>query len=243
MLTVRWQGLKKLERDLKETKAKAVPYAVRNLLNTAAFEARKVWQGHIKAEFTNRSPYTVRSIRVDKATGTNVDRMKSVTGSVADYMFEQEQGGVARGRSGKRPIPAPGAAGQTPGNRRTRIVRAGFKLGAINLPSIKGSSPKQRNAVALALAIKHRQQFALLERPGGGRGIFRVIGGRRTWAKKRWRTTQLKTRLLWDLSRSSARIPATHMLGRTLKAITPKLPHMGEVAFVEQLRRHRALGY
>lgn len=233
-VTITWKGLDEARRDLLTFASKAVPYAARNALNTIAFEARAQWQREIKASFTLRNRFTERSILVTKASGTDIKRMASFVGSTAPYMGDQEHGGVVRGRRGLKGIPAPAAAGQQPGGKRTRLVRAANRLGAINVahPQLKGTR-KQRNAIALAVAKRKGQKAALLERPKGGKGLFRLMGGKR----------KIKTRLLWDFSKRSVRVKSEPTLQRTLSAVSRKIPHILMASTLEQLRRNRILGY
>lgn len=231
MITVRFQGLNEAVRDLKRFREKALPFAMRNGLNTAAFEARRIWQAEIRADFTLRNNFTERSIQVEKA---QLGRLYAKVGSTAPYMGKQEEGGTVSGKSGRKPIPAPVAAGLSPGSKRTKLVRSRFYLGAIKVqhPTLRGSR-KQRNAIAMAVAKRAGQKAVLLERPSGGKGLFLLGGGKR----------KMTARLLWDVSRSSVHVKSQPTLGRTLMAIAPKLEHIYLASVVEQLQRHKIAGY
>lgn len=233
-VSISWKGIDEARRDLQTFASKAVPYAARNALNTIAFEARGEWQRQIKGSFTLRNRFTERSILVTKAQGRDVSRMASFVGSVAPYMGDQESGATVRGKSGLKGIPAPAAAGQQPGGKRTRLVRAANRLGAINVahPRLTGSR-QQRNAIALAVARRKGQKVALLERPKGGKGLFRLMGGKR----------RIRTRLLWDFSKRSVRVKSEPTLQRTLSAVSRKVPHILLASTLEQLRRNRIFGY
>lgn len=243
-ISVEFRGIDELIDDLRKARKRAIPHGVRNALNTAAFQGRKDWQGVIRRTFTIRNQFTERSIRVVQAKGTNLDRMEAFLGSVAPYMGDQEGGATVRGRRRVKAIPGPVAAGQSPGGKRTKLVRAGAKLSAINIRRIRAKGPKQRNAIAIAMAARKRQKFVKLTRPGGGQGLFSFKGGRRTWHKSHgWRVKSLQLRLLWDVSRKSVRVPPSHTLERTLRMLEPRLPHIYTASIVEQLRRARVLGY
>lgn len=234
MITVDVKGIERMVSDLKKLAAKAAPFAIRNSLNASAFEARRRWADDIKRSFTLRNTFTERSLRVEKVKGMNPERMHSRVGSVAPYMGDQERGSTVRGRGRHKAIPAPAAAGQPPGGKRTRVVRAANKLSAIRVPrNIKGRSRQQRNAAALSMARRKGTKFALLERPKGGKGLFRVMGTQR----------KPKTRLLWDVSRSSVRVPATPTLKRTLSMMGPRMLELHHAALLEQLKRHHIAGY
>ncbi|HEY3497680.1 MAG TPA: hypothetical protein VGK73_23440 [Polyangiaceae bacterium] len=237
-----FKGYKEFLRDLDRFKRSAVPYAVRNGLNTAAFEARRVWQGNIRSSFTLRNKFTVNSIRVEQARGSNLATMQSVVGSVAPWMKVQESGGTERGKSKHKVIPAPGAAGLPAGSKRTKAVRPSLYLGRIRAAR-QSASPKNRNLVTMLMARRKGEEHVILDRKNGGQGLYRISGGRQKFTGKRFRRQKLRVRLLYDLSRSSVRVPPEPTLQRTLKAVERKMPHIMTASFLEQLRRHHILGY
>jgi len=231
MFTVKISGAKEMISDLRRMREKAIPHALKNALTSAAFETRSIWQREVRSAFTNRNTFTANSIRVEQASTT---KLEATVGSTAPYMGKQETGGSVTGKGGRKPIPGPVAAGQAPGGKRVRLVRAGFRLGAIHTkhPALKGDR-KQRNAIAIAVAVRSGTKRAVLERPGGGKALF-IIGGR---------AKAPITRLLWNVSRSSVRVPATPTLELALAAVRPKMQHTLEAALLEQLRRHGIAGY
>lgn len=238
MLTIAWDAKRAL-RDLEEFKKTAIPFAIRNSLNTSAFEMQKVWRREIRQTFVNRNKFTERSIHVEKARGSDPNRMVSVVGSIADYLDEQESGGTVRGKGALKPIPGPSAAGQQPGSKRTKLVMPSRYLQAIKATkATRGSSPRARNVAALLIARRKGQQFVLLEKPSGGKGIFMVSGGTQRFNGRRMTRRKLKTRLLWDLSRRTVRVPPAPTLQRSLQIIEPKLPHIHLAALLEQIHRH-----
>src|SRR5688572_1570856 len=216
MLTVDLKDFRKLERDLETFAKRAVPHAVRNSLNTSAFEARKVWQGEIKRSFTLKNSYTERSIKVEKASGFDRRHLVAVVGSEAPYMDVQELGGIEHARRSRKPIPAPAAAGQAPGTKRTRLVRATARLGRIKVKRgalrATGGDSKRRNLVALLQARRAGRKHALLERKGGGRGLYLITGTKR----------KIKTRLPYAVSRSSVALKPDPPLQRPLTTIHPR---------------------
>jgi hypothetical protein len=245
MLTIQWKGVDKLLADLRKAKATAVPYAVKTALNTQAFEARRIWQREIRGEFTLRNQFTERSILAVKASGKG-ENIQSSVGSVAPYMLQQELGGTVHGKSGLKGIPGPSAAGLPAGTKRTRLVRSANYLGTLHaLKTPHGGSKKRRNAIAIAMAVRQGKQVVLLERPKGGKGLFRVTGGQQRFSSRRRAFTRraLKLRLLWDFSKSSVHVPPAPTLQRTLHALEPKLPSMWQAAIVDQFRRHHIFGY
>jgi hypothetical protein len=224
---------RKAIRDLKTFKATAIPYAVRNALNRSAFHGREEWQREIAASFTLRNNWTTRSLRVERASGRDAGSMRAYLGSLAVYMGDQEKGGIVKGKTGLKGIPGPVAAGLAPGAHRTRLVRAGNRLNALHLRKPIGATKAQRNAVAIAMAKRKGEKAVLLERPKGGKGIFKLMGGRR----------KVQVRLLWDFSRRSVHVPSQPTLQRTLRRIQPRVEAIHVEAVVEQLKRHKILGY
>jgi len=237
-LTIRWNGLEKLLRDLRKGKETAVPYAIKTALNSQAYEAQRLWRGEIRQQFTTRNQFTERSVMVVRAAGTG-EAIQASVGSTAPYMGFQEEGGVSKGRAGLKGIPGPSAAGQAPGSRRTRLVRSGNRLGAISVahPQLKGSK-KQRNAIAIAMAVKQGKKVALLERARGGKALFSIA-----WSGRHRAGRAIKFRLLWDFSHSGAHVPPHATLQRALTALGPKVPSMMQAAVIDQFRRHHLFGY
>lgn len=232
MLKVDTRQLQKLERHLETYAKKAVPFAVRNGLNTTAFEARKQWVTELKSTFVLRNTWTERGLRVDKATGRTVANMQSAVGSIRDYMAEQEQGSTQqkRGKHGV-PVPMSGASGQGKKSKRTRSVRRANYLSAMTVAKRVGGIRQRRNAVAIALAAKSGG-VAYLDM-GRRRGLFSVTG----------RKKGVRLRLLYDLSHATITSKPRPTLANTLHHLAPKLPGIQRDALLAELKRHRILWY
>lgn len=234
MLAVKWNGVGEMIGDLKAFAHKAVPFASRNAVNTTAFEAMRQWRGEIKRSFVLRNQYTERSIRVEKAQGgRGGGRIEAVVGSLAPYMSTQEFGGTVSGKSGKKAIPGPVAAGQPPGAKRTKMVRAGSRMSRLKIQRIRTTNKRQYNAVAIAMAKRRGQKVAVLHRPGGGKGVFEIRGSKR----------KPNPLLLYDVSRGSVRVEATPTLQRTLRRMDARIPRIWFDAVLAELKRHRIAGY
>lgn len=230
------RDFRKLHDHLERLKKRALPYAARDALNGCAFELRKEWQSQIRTTFTNRNKFTERSIRVEKASGLDLKTMQSRTGSVAAYMGDQEGGATVKGGGKHKAIPGPVAAGQKPGARRTRLVTAGKRLGAIhvNSPSLAKYGRRRQNAVVLAIAIRKREKHVLLNRAKGrGRGIFEVKGLKR----------KAKVKLLYDVSRGSVKVKPEPTMQRATNASGYRFERVIYNALLTQLRRNKLLGY
>lgn len=236
MLKVELTGdWKKLQRDLEKFAKRAMPYAMRDAVNTAAFEARRVWGDEIRRTFTTRNTFTAGpALRVEKARSGTGRAIEARLGSIAEYMPRQEFGATVSGRRGHKGIPGPTAAGQAAGSVRTKPVRRGFRQGGIiAIKTTGGATRHQRNAIALARAKKAGSRFVVLERPRGGKGVFLLSGGKR----------RITTRLLWDVSRRSVRLSPKPTLEPTLKRIGERMDAIMTAAVLKQLRFHRIAGY
>lgn len=231
LLHVDTRELKRLERDLATTKKKAVPYATLTLTNTLAFEARTEWQQTMGQKMKLRNRYTVNSVRVEKAKGLNMAAQIAVLGSVAPYMDEQEDG-ATESKSGKHGIPLPAAA---PGKRAQRgKVGKARQFKAIRImPTVRGHRSRQ---VAAAMAMAERRggtQYAFLQLKKGRKGIYQLHPGRKRLGLKK----------VWDLSKSSVRIPKNPTLEPAVAKTTARRDGIWREALIFQLRRHKVLGY
>lgn len=235
----------KLVADLHKFAARGIPFAARKSLTETAFEARKRWKARIEQTFTLRNQYVVRSLRVVRPSGDlKGSGMHSEVGSFAPFMLIQEQGGTEGPKRGRhRGIPQSAAAGQSPGSKRTKPVRSQFKQPAIKLgPSPKGGrSKKQRNAIAIRMALAKGKRFVLLE-SDTSRGIYSVKGQGRV-GKALGRKVKTSTRMVWNLKHRTQRVPAKHTLGETLKDMEAVMPGIHVAALLAQLRHHGVRGY
>lgn len=227
---------KKLHAEISKLQ-RAYPYAIRNALNGCAFEHRKAWQMEIRSTFTNRNQFTQRSIRVEKATGLDIKTMKAVTGSVAPYIGDQEEGGTVRGRGKHKAIPTPLAGGGKPGGtKRPRLVAGRYKLSSVTVASkpLQKYGKRRQNAVALAIAIRKGERFALLNRTKGkGRGIFEVKGLKR----------KAKVRMIWNVSQGSVKVKPEPTMRRAVLRSKNAFERVTHDAIVAQLKRNRVFGY
>lgn len=228
------KDIENLVKELDTFTKRALPFAARNSLNTSVFRGRKIWVKEIERSFTTRNKFTTRAVRVVKATGSRIESMEAILGSIARYQDKQERGGISKGTRTNKPIPTSTAAGQGKGaSPRTRAVRRPNWHSAIRLQKgrSKGRSRKQRNAIAISQAVKSGRKFALIERDRGN-GIVRVTGRKR-----------LTVRLIWDLSRRSVKLKPEPTLQRSLDKLEPELADIHIDALKDQLKRVKALGF
>lgn len=208
---------------------RAIPYAVRNTLNAAAFEARTLWQAQMDKAFVLRNTWTKRSIGVEKASGLKLSTMHSVVGSRLDYMKTQEEGGseTAGSRHGV-PIPTPAAAGQAAkAKKRTKQVRNKNWMSAMQvearLTSIRNRA--QRNVATVKAALKTGGGVVYMDL-GKKRGLFRVEGTPKGRAR---------VRMVWDLSRANVRTKPHPTLEPVVKAILPRMEAIARAECIKQV--------
>lgn len=131
----------------------ALPVAVRETLNKAAFNTKtETLLKTTKKEFTTRQAnFFKANSKVDKATGFNIKTMKSTIGMVSDRLVgsknyavedleEQEHGGTIKGKSF---IPTSQARGQS-GTQNTKAVRPNNRISKIR-NIIKAKDAKGKN--------------------------------------------------------------------------------------------------
>jgi hypothetical protein len=211
MLRIDTRDIAKLERILRAVRTKAIPYANRNALNDMAFAARKQWRTEMERSFILRNRWTVGSIRVVKARGTDVSTMHSVIGSVSSYLGRQEFGGISH----EQAIPTAPAAGQAKGLvPRTRAVRAQNRL-AQRIGKGRGRTRRQG---------KYRLVYLETDQ---AKGVFRVWGR----GKKGGRV------LLWDLGHPTVMNPRIETLGPTVETVGRRGPRYYMRSLLREVRR------
>lgn len=229
IVTVDTSDFKRYERELKRYEV-AHGHGVRNALNGCAFEAQKAWRSEVKRTFTLRAPFTERSIQVDKAKGLDIGSMQSKVGSIAPYLEDQEEGATIHGKGKHKAVPAAVAGGAAGPGIRPRVVLGRFRMGGIKVrdPKVGRYGRKQRNAIALDVAARTGNRFALLLKPKGGRAIFEVRKlGRR----------KFKTRLIWNVDRSSVTVKPEPTMHRAIARSMGAFERITKAALQDQLRR------
>lgn len=231
MISVKIEGLVELERGLQRLATTALPYACKEILNKAAYATVDALKREAQQSFTLRNKYTLGSFRMERAHGGRIDQMQSIAGSIQPYMLTQEQGGDVKAKAHHVAIPAPAAAGQASGVHRTKTVRGARKLAAISIvrppPSANSLGRRRFNVVSAAVSLRKGTKFVMFKRPGGGEGIYLIVGTTKTF----------KARLLYDVSRSSVHIKPTPILERAVAAVMPKMDGIVQAAIEQQLKR------
>lgn len=222
------------ERTLRLFAAKAQPFAVRGMLNTAAFQTMREARGIIAARMVIRARGKFGapgSVLVERATGLNTRRMRSITGSIAEYMRDQEFGGTKQAGGSKGvPIPTTAASGEGRAAKpRRRLPRKGRALREITLSRrrerAQGRGALSRNRRAF-IAVKAAQQrghefiyLDLQQHPG----IYRV--------------TKRGISLVHEIKRASVTIPARPWLKPATDRVVPRMPAIWAKELRKQLQR------
>ncbi|WNO24180.1 hypothetical protein Scuro_19 [Acinetobacter phage Scuro] len=212
MFSINDKDVKKLEKRLRLLNERGLPFATRETLNKMAFDSQKMGRQTITDRMVLRNKYTVQSVRVDQARGYNIPSQKAVMGSIADYMDEQEFGGVKSRKTGRTVgIPTSFSAGLSRGARpRTRLTRNSYKMNMISLRKgqKRGVNRRQQNAINIATSLGG---FTYLDL-GRRKGIFKI--------DRKGNPT-----MIHDLTRASVRIPQLKWM---LPAVNSVVARRGE---------------
>ena len=231
------KSIKRLEADLKAFANQALPFATKQTLNRAAFDAQKEARSIISNKMVERNRFTRQSIRVDQAKTLNMRRQESAVGSIAGYMADQEFGGVkaSKGKHGVA-IATSYSAGQQGQQPRTRLPRKPNKLANIRLRQGKRTpaNKRQRTLFAIQDAVTSGNRVIFLDL-GKTKGIFRVVGGRKKFKRGGPKGARLK--MLHDMSDRTVRIPRNPWLAPATKRTEKKIPGFYRDAIVFQLKR------
>lgn len=238
MFAVNDRDIKRLERELKAFAEKAVPFATRSTLNGAAFKAQQNARDVVKREMTLRNKFTQQSIQVDQTKTLNIRRQAAVVGSIADYMEDQEFGGI-KTKTGKHGVHIPtsyAAGGAMGAQTRTRLPRKANRLENIVLSKRrrKPKNRKQANVFKVQDAVTSGRRLVYLDL-GRRQGIFRVIGGAKKF-KRGW-PKGARLRMVHDLTRKSVVIPRQPWLAPAVKFAGAELPALYKEALTFQAKR------
>lgn len=209
-----FKELRKMQKNFKFKRPSQVKAAIRTTLNDEAFLTMNVAKKFtLPKKFNIRSRFVQNSVRVKKATGTNVAIMLALTGSVYPPMKEQEFG--ASVESPDIPTLASRVGGTF--KKKVRSKDRYPRLGDIKrADEFKGTSPEHRIIVMLrTLAGQNYKGGMFIRRSRRFKtGIYKFKG-----RGKRARTGGIikPVVMVKDLSHSTARIrprpwlePSTH---------------------------------
>ena len=231
MIDVDIDDLKQFESDLQKFKARAYPFATKETVNSAAFQARDRAQAGMKRGLILRNKFTVNSVKVEPTRTLRVSAQEAVMGTIAPYMEDQEFGAtkIKGGKVGVS-IPTTTASGEGRGVQpRRRVARGPNKLSKIRLKHTRSGAAnrKQENLVKIKEAAVSSSKYVFLDLQKHP-GIYKVTGGKR----------RPKINLIHDMSKGSVRIPRNPIFAPATIATQKKIPSIYFNAVVFQLKRH-----
>jgi len=239
MLTIKMDKapLEYLENELDKFGKHTMPYAIRDTLNTMAYETSRVAKKNADRLFVMRNTFTARSIQFERAKSLDMRRMESAAGSLQTYMREQEEG-FTRCKSGKHGVPVPTsyAAGQQGARPRTKPVRRANWMARLKVARARRRAQTRGQdivlAVQTAVATGQRVVFLPLRHPG----LYRVLGGRRTergWPKG------AKLKMLYSLEDSTITTEPRRWLEPAAKLVISKREEYYRKAVLRQIEINR----
>lgn len=121
------KDFKKYKKQLAALGADVLPRVIAETINQVAGFAHVQSQRNIRTRFTIRNQYTERSLRYYKANPkAKIYKINAVSGSISDYMDEQDQGGYKVPKQGATvPMAALAARGGNP----KRVIRKANRAG------------------------------------------------------------------------------------------------------------------
>lgn len=222
LITINRRHVNMRMRQLARLRMSGLKYAARNTLNDLAFEFRRQWQREMPQAMKLRNAYTQQSVRVVKAPLTQIETMRSVTGSVAGYMAAQE-GGYAERKKHEHGVALPAAPpgkrkarGRVPANKRPGGIPnlVDFPRNVSNLAPGRSiwAKPSTRPKQDIAIALKYAKrmggpQVAFLSLKTNRRGLY-LLDPSKTRAVKK----------LIDLSHAAVTIPRNPTAGEATPA-------------------------
>lgn len=234
MLKIDTTDIDAMVRDLEFYKRRAYPFATKQTINDAAFATRKQYINQMRSKLTTRNRWTQQSARVETSRTLDIGRQSAHVGSIEGYMERQETGGTIRDpniatatASNEGDTAYPRKRLPTKRNRRANIRLAKRR---------RAKTPAQDLVFKAQDAVNNGNRLIYLDGEAGPtKGIYRIVGGRKT--KRGW-PKGARLRMLWDMSRSSVRTPATPMLSPATDHTSRRLPELHRKAVMFQLKRH-----
>lgn len=191
-----------------------------------------------------RNAWTKKSIRFEQTKTLSINQQVARAGSVAPYMETQEFGGTKTAR-GKHGVPIPTSYSTGEGENavpRRKLPRKPNKLyprasSQIRLAKSKRRpiNPKQAILFKVQDAVKTGNRVFYHKFPTGSKGLFRVVGGRKTF-KRGW-PNGADLKMIWGMNKRSVQINKEPMLGPAHSAAAERLPEDYRKALEFQLKR------
>jgi len=236
--------IEQLENDLDKFGAKALPWGVKNGLDTMAFKTSDLARRNVNRKFEIRNKFTERSIQFQKTTTLNIDKMVSEAGSVQDYMREQEEGFTRRSTGSEGvPVPTPYAAGQGQAGKRTDPVKRKYRVNRLKVlkRTAQYGDSKQSLVRRVQKAIKSRKRIIFIDRRdrhamGFALGFYEVVGGEKTkrgWPRGAW------LKMVYNLAHPVLTTKATPWLEPSAKLVLSKHDEIYADAIEKQIEKQR----
>lgn len=222
-------------------------FATRATINEMGFQLQKLSRSGLHERMILRNKWTESSIRRDKARTLKIADQKTEVGSILNYMERQEKGGIAVSQKKHGiPIPTKFSSAEEGQEKRKRIPIASNRLKAIQLRHSselsKFKTRKQKNIVAVKLAIQHNNRFVYLETEKR-KGIYRITRGRSRVKNERQRLQNIfdnsKIKLVHDLTHNVIIDPKNAWLFPHIKRVKKVAP---DIYFKEVVRQMHIAG-
>jgi hypothetical protein len=226
MLKIDTTDIDSLERGLDLMADKGIDFAIRNTVNSMAFDGMNAARENVEDDFVLRNPFTKRSIQFRRASSLN--NPESATGSVQDYMETQELGGTVAPKGGAESVSIPTgyASGEEGAMVKKRLPRPSNRLRRIHIKRSLGKSNKERNARAIRSAASSGRKFVYLK-TAKTKGIFRILGRRKN----------LKLKMVHDLRQKTVTINKKPWLAPATRTAMMKAPRHYQRQLQKQLIR------
>ncbi len=212
-------GLEKYAKQLNEINRSAYPVAVRQTLNSAAFDVKqRTMPDEAKDTFTQRKPnFFKANSKVEKAQGFAINTMQSTVGftgnqQAVEDLEQQEHGGKIKGRSF---IPLDTA--RTGGSNK-RMIRANARLKKLKFVDPKNVSGKNEKEKFIK-SVEFAGRGGLVLGEYKGRKIIWRVNSLRRNEDGQFKLTALYT---YDKGRAAKIDKATHFM-RTASLESAKL--------------------
>lgn len=221
--------LLRFQSELKTLKSRALPFATKETVNTAAFGARKQAKRNVQRLMTLRNKRTLSGIRVKPTRTLRIDRQEAIVGTLDPWMEDQEFGStrVAKGRSGRPQTTSQGSGEGDSARPRKRVARPRNALRNIRLSKRRRGffrrASKQRAVVAVRMAQKRGTKHIFLAMRPSNTGIYKV--------------TKRGIKLVQAMGQKTHVVPARPWLKPAVDKTRKFMPAIYRRALKKQLRR------
>ncbi|MEE9393750.1 MAG: hypothetical protein V3W41_14700 [Planctomycetota bacterium] len=239
------KDLKRFERDLKQFRIRAYPFATKDTVNRSALMGQKEARKEIEKRMILRNSRTLGGIRVELERRLQVNKQHAVVGSIDPWMEGQEFGRTDR-KGGKVGVPIPTGAATGEGENvqvRRRLPTRANAVRNIELDKRKRgrrfgrrvTNRRQKNKLTVIQAIRTKRKYAYMDL-GSVKGIFRITG---RVSRRGGGVTGVRIKRVINLSNRTVVIPANPWLRPAVDRVQKRMPGIYRKALKQQLIRHR----